>query len=197
MANILSGFGHVKERVKVEEAMTEAGIALKAAWNTVHAVKLNMGAGHALYTEWFGRPPDKAHVDHAFTVISTLAYAVNSTCMTIRRGVGSPAVAAAAPPSDGSWSNRSVRQILESGKFVMNLYDPYFLQISADRGGNHGPAKTFIHELSHLLAETNEPIGTYPEVYGMIACRNLAQTQTAHAVRNADSWGYFCIAHLH
>lgn len=192
--------GHVFENFRVGDrkimgdGLEQGSIAIKAAWETIQNVRRHPGQANFHYKTWFGAA-DRLRIKYVYEALSTMHYAVSASSVKFRRMPGNAARAAASPPQAG-WENKSVRQILDSGHFVINLYDPYFQPTAEDRGGEYGPAKTFVHELSHVVAETNEPIGTWPEVYGKWRCKDLAAAHPDHAIRNADNYGYFCVAHL-
>jgi peptidyl-Lys metalloendopeptidase len=70
--------------------------------------------------------------------------------------------------------------------------DPYVIHLcqafwSAPTTGTDSKAGTIIHESSHF----NVIAGTDDWVYGQSGCQDLANSQPAHAVANADSHEYF------
>lgn len=194
MGYMLENFGRASEQKIMREAMTQAGVVLKEAKTELTRMRKNSNYVCDGYVEWFGARTD-ANVKYLYEAILTMEYAVNSTTVKLRRTFGNVAIAEALPPGSG-WANKSVKQIVEANQFAMRLYDGFFVAYTEDRGGKFGPIKTFVHEMSHIVAETNEPIGTYPEVYGKTLCRILANNNAVHAVHNADTWGYFCISFL-
>lgn len=193
MGHLFENFS-VGDRKVMGDGLAQGSIAIKAAWDTIQNVRRNPGHGNFHYKTWFGAA-DTLRIKYVYEALSTMHYAVSSSSIKFRRTPGNAARAEASPPQRG-WENKSVREILESGHFVISLYDPYFQATAEDRGGEYGAAKTFVHELSHVVAETNEPIGTWPEVYGKWRCKDLASHHPNHAIRNADNYGYFCVAHL-
>jgi hypothetical protein len=61
------------------------------------------------------------------------------------------------------------------------------LWVSAHATGTDSRAGTLAHEMSHF----NDIGGTKDWVYGTTGCLNLAKTNSAHALNNADSFEYY------
>jgi RHS repeat-associated protein len=61
--------------------------------------------------------------------------------------------------------------------------------------GPNARSTTLIHEASHLtlVASTNSIFGEPPSVYGWYGARQLAITNSAAALNNADSFGFFAV----
>lgn len=72
---------------------------------------------------------------------------------------------------------------LNTGLVKVYLCDQFF---RAGRRGIDSTVGTIIHELSHLMAHTQD------HAYGQIRCRGLATTQEAQARTNADNYQYYC-----
>lgn len=193
MGHIFENFG-VSDRAFIGEGIEQGSIAIKAAWDTIQDVRRNPGHGNYRYKTWFGAA-DRLRIKYVYEALSTMHYAVTSGNIRFHRMAGNAFRAEARPPQAG-WANKSVRQILDSGQFVIDLYDPFFQPTREIQGAEYAPALTFVHELSHIVAETNEPIDTWPEVYGKWSCKRLAAHRPEHAIRNAENYGFFCVAHL-
>jgi Lysine-specific metallo-endopeptidase/Hemopexin len=121
---------------------------------------------NVIYTEWFG-------ADDAARYAT-----VRDHFARIRNRLNSPHTYDLTPddckPGDYAYTH--------AGDDTVSLCSAYF---TAPDTGVDSKFGTFVHEWSHAVA------GTADVVYGQTKARNLARTDPANAIRNADSHEYF------
>jgi peptidyl-Lys metalloendopeptidase len=162
---------------KILRAPYECDSSETSTINTAYSSKLQMiryavdritqGGSTAQYREWFGAANNQ-RFEQARRIIDTVQRntVIAAMCDTMAN------VYAYVYPTDTS--------------HTVYYCDAFWRAPNA--GGYDTRAGTIIHELSHF----NNIGGTNDWVYGTTAARNLANTNPARAVANADNYEYFC-----
>jgi hypothetical protein len=191
MGFLLSGFT-VKHNVRVQNAIARANSAISLAFNEMAQIKRTNQATPT-YIKWFGAS-DARRIERVFQMMSMLNYAANSSFIRYNRSLGRAGTYAAAQrPAVSGWGDKSIKQMLDSGEFTMKIDDAFYAQGTSEEE----TVQTIVHELSHLVANTDDvdcPWDTSEECYGRPNCRRLAANYPDDAIRNADSVGYYVIA---
>jgi len=130
----------------------------------------SMTAGRPRYTTWFG-PYSAANLNQLRADMTRIQSAVITKTLTFDClcSVGSSSTFAYVYPSQP--------------------YDIYLCGAfwSAATSGTDSKAGTIIHELAHFTVLA----GTSDHAYGQSACKSLAQSSVAKALKNSDSFEYF------
>lgn len=190
MGFLFSGFT-VKHNVRLQDAMTRAGSAIGLAFNEMKNIKHTKKITPN-YLKWFGAA-DQARIDRVFQMMSMLDYATNSSFIRYNRVVGDAGTFAAAHRPNSGWGDKDIKQMLDSGEFTIDIEDAFYAHGTSEEEA----VQTIVHELSHLVANTDDvdcPWDTSEECYGRPNCRRLADRHPAEAIRNADSVGYYVVA---
>lgn len=188
MGFLLSGFT-VSQNVKLQNAVTGANRAIKAAYGQVKVIQ-QTGTITPAYQRFFGGL-DKARIDQVTRVMNMMAYATDSSFLRYNRSIGRPGTYAAAQRPASGWSEKNVKQILDQGEFTMKVDDAFYAQSTS----KDEAILTIAHELSHLVGNTDDVDCPWDNetAYGLARVRRLAAQYPALAIQNADSYGYYVV----
>jgi len=189
MGFLLSGFA-VSQNVKLQNAITTAGRAVNVAYEKMKGIKATNKPDKA-YMDFFGAV-DAGRINTVWTRMNMIQYAMNSSFIRYNRSIGRPGTYAAAQKPASGWSEKNVRQILDQGEFTMKIDDAFY-GAGTDK---HVAALTIVHEISHLVANTDDETCPWDgeDCYELDRCRRLANQYPSLAISNADSYGYFVMA---
>lgn len=191
MGHRFSGFTP-SENITIQNAAIDAQKAVEKAWKDIQAVKTS-GAASFQYIKWFGMYNSK-RVQTVYEKINAIHYAMTASSLKCVKSGAAGHYAAAYEPDKG-WNMHKVKDIVKSGGYTVEYTNLFFGDVSEDDGGKHPQTLTFIHELSHVVAATDDedyPPDTSKECYGQKKCKIIAQQYPAVAVTNADSYGFYC-----
>ena len=187
MGHSLNGFS-ASQNIKVQNAITLACEATDVASKALTAIKKS-NAVSGTFRDFFG-PMDAARVDKILQKLNMIQYAMNSSSVAFNRNLGQAGVYATAYRPPSGWSEKSVRQILDKGVFKIDIDDKFY----SGRTNDYLSALTIVHEMSHLVANTDDvplPWNNRGDCYGQANCKRLAQGYPDMAADNADSYGYY------
>ncbi|MCH4894212.1 hypothetical protein GO308_13895 [Sphingomonas sp. SFZ2018-12] len=189
MGFLLSGFT-VSHNVKVQNAITLAGKATAVAYTRMSAIRSTRTPTKA-YTAFFGAM-DATRLDQAWKVLNMIHYAMGTSFIRYNRSVGRPGTYAAAQRPASGWSEKNVKQMLDSGEFTMKIDDAFYKSGTDARTA----ALTIVHEISHLVGNTDDVDCPWDskECYEYDRCRRLAEQYPNLTIKNADSYGYYVMA---
>lgn len=161
------------------------------------------------FATWFG-PYTAANIDVVKKVVHTMVLQLDSSRPLVVDGAGplcAPGIVAyvlvppggggvPGPPGPGGVPVGRVPGIIQAG-LTVNLCQAFF---TAPLLGHDSQVGTIIHEISHLIANTddvpNPAGGAYPdgftETYGETNCKWLAQNHPGLARANADNYLFYC-----
>ncbi|WP_300432994.1 M35 family metallo-endopeptidase [uncultured Thalassolituus sp.] len=191
MGHLFSGFT-TSENIKIQNAAIQAQSMVEKAWKDIQAVKKG-GNASPQFTKWFGKY-DSARVTTVFEKINAIHYAMTASSIKCTKSAAAGHYAAAYRPDEG-WSMHKVKDIVKSGGYTVEYTNLFFGNFSEEDGGKHPQALTFIHELSHVVAATDDesyPPDTSQDCYGQKKCKHIATDYPAVAVTNADNYGFYC-----
>lgn len=191
MGHLFSGFT-TSENIKIQNAAIEAQKAVEKAWKDIQSIKKS-GSTSFQYMKWFGMY-DTKRVQTVYEKINAIHYAMTASSIKCVKSGAAGHYAAAFQPDKG-WNMHKVKDIVKSGGYRVEYTNLFFGNVSKDDGGNHPQTLTFIHELSHVVAATDdEPFPPDPseDCYGQKKCRLIAEKYPGVAVTNADSYGFYC-----
>jgi len=198
MAHLISGFSPSESAV-FRNAMITGQKAVVLAYADITTVRRNKAAS-PLYLKWFGTY-DKGRAQTVFEKINAIHYALTASslkCVKIICPTNDQYYAAAFTPDEG-WGLHNVKQIIASGGYEIEYSQLFFQDVSEDDGGKHPRALTFIHELSHTVAHTEDedwPQDTSKQCYGQQKCKHIAINNRNLAINNADNYGFYCTGFL-
>lgn len=195
MAHNFSGFSP-SESIKIRNASIEAQKAVELAWKDIQQVK-STSCTSFYYLKWFGLY-DAARVQTVFEKINAIHYAMTASSLKCTKSSAAGYYAAAHRPDQG-WSMHKVKDIVKSGGYTVEYTNSFFGNVDEDDGGKFPYALTFIHELSHVVANTDDE--SYPpdpakDCYGQKKCKYIAQNHPGLAITNADNYGFYCTEFL-
>ncbi|MDV6034726.1 MAG: hypothetical protein F9B45_32465 [Phycisphaera sp. RhM] len=161
---------------------------------TLRTISGTIRAGNAASQTWFGDNGAawiqelKRKLNRMASVINLQSIAVHGSELN-RRGGGT--YAAAQRPA-GGWGDYTSVSASQGQNFHMRL----------DNNWNNSPLyatatnadskfQTLVHELTHLILDTEDEEYDGEDAYGVAACQGLAADDPATAKTNADNWGYF------
>lgn len=191
MGHVFSGFTP-SEKVTLQNAAIKAQTAVERAWKDIKAIKSSSAPSFA-YIKWFGMY-DGQRVQTVFEKISAIHFAITASSLRCFKSGAAGHYAAAYKPDEG-WSLHKVKDIIKSGGYNVEYTNAFFGDIDENDGGKFPKALTFIHELSHVVANTeDEPYPPNPieKCYGQAKCKIAAQQFPNIAVTNADNYGFYC-----
>jgi hypothetical protein len=193
------------QRKTVETCVLQAQAALDKAYKNMLALQRKGVAGTLIadYERWFGTfgPKNLARVTE---VIGLMDFALNSGRITFEynQGCGATTNAVAFTPTHG-WKTAKLKETLQSGTFRISLCPRFFGAMPQDAQDRQSRTGTFIHELSHIVGNTNDiaqnhlggaPITDAPAgftFYGRDAARLLADRFPNFAIENAENYGFY------
>jgi len=191
MGHFFSGFT-TSEKITIQNAAIEAQKAVENAWKDIQTVK-KTGSTSFQYMKWFGMY-DAKRVQTVYEKINAIHYAMTASSVKCVKSAAGGYYAAANRPDQG-WSMHKVKDIVKSGGYTVEYTNLFFGDVDEDDGGKHPQTLTFIHELSHVVAATDDesyPPDTSKDCYGQKICRKIAESYPAVAVTNADNYGFYC-----
>ena len=195
MGHIYSGFTP-SETVKLQNAAIDGQKAIVADWADIQSVKSNKTASVA-YRRWFGTYHN-ARAQTVFEKINAIHYALTASSLKLTKSGAAGHYAAAFEP-DAGWNMHKVKEIVKSGGYTVEYTNLFFGNFTEDEGGKHPQALTFVHELSHVVASTDDmdyPPDIDEECYGQLKCKYIATNHPDVAINNADSYGFYCTEFL-
>ena len=200
MGHTYSGFT-VKNRARFMDTVETARKAVALAWADIQDVRRRKRPSR-LYARWFGKYSNE-RVKKVFDVINAINYAIGGGSITFERAQGSSDYAAAYRPP-GGWGQQSVKQLIDSGRYKIEVGDPlanvstnFFVKLhNRSQAGKHGDVQTFIHEMSHLFGGTDDVEFAGMPLYGWMPSNMLARLNPDNAVKHADCYGFYCAYQL-
>lgn len=152
-----------------------------------------------LFATWFGagnrgRVKDVLHlINYAMTNGSIV---INYTAVGYCAGGSTNAVAY--PPVHG-WGQATVAQArTPASQFTLDIC-PRLMNVMAFSGsGNQSQVGTLIHEISHLLGNTDDEIDpdTNNVAYGSAAAKTLALNHPNQAINNVENYGFYVSSYI-
>lgn len=194
------------QRAGVEKCVLQAQDALGKAYKNMLALQRKGASGGLLadYKRWFGTM-STGNLARVTDVIGLMDFALTSGRISFEynQGCGATTNAVAFTPTHG-WKTSKLKETLQSGTFRISLCPRFFGALPQDAQDQQSRTGTFIHELSHIVGNTNDiadnhlngaditaaPVGF--TFYGRDAARILADKAPNFAIENAENYGFYC-----
>jgi hypothetical protein len=187
-----TGFNADQEQA-MRQVVSNAGTALSKAY-----AAMIKNTDTASFTTWFGTG-NRASVQR---IVQLMNYAMINGVVNISYTAGghcaNGTTNAVAYAPNGVWVQPDISGAgSKVADFNMDVC-PRFLKIMALLGSeNQSQVGTFLHELSHLVGNTNDEV--YPGgavAYGATAAKRLAKDYPATAINNAENYGFYISSFL-
>lgn len=191
MAHQYVGF-NVSGRGTVDKCVTQAATALALGHKQLIELQGNpKGEGAEAYKRWFG-VMDKTRLARVTSVVTLMDIVLNSgrVKFTFNQGCGATTNAVAYQPAFG-WKEAELKQTLQAGNFNISLCPRFFGQLPQDAQDRQSRTGTFVHELSHIVGNTDDEVAYGTTCYGLQMSRILADKLPDKAVNNAENYGFY------
>ncbi len=191
MAHQFSGFA-VSGRSTLDRCVTQATKAMDIAHKQLIALQTAPnGPGIDDYRRWFGAM-DKTRLARVTAVVTAMDFVLSSgrISFTFNQGCSATTNAVAFQPAHG-WKQSSLQETLKSGTFEISLCPRFFGALPQDAQDQQSRTGTFVHELSHIVGNTDDEKVGGETCYGLQWSRILADRFPDQAVNNAENYGLY------
>jgi Lysine-specific metallo-endopeptidase len=184
------GFTSAHEKVIKTIVATASGAISKAY--SAHV----KGTDASAFATWFGTGA-RAQVQG---VLHKMNYGMTNGVININYNTAActPGTNAVAYAPAYGWARANVAQARAAGSaFNLDVCPCLIRQMSSLGSGNQSQVGTLIHEISHLLGNTDDEVNpaTGLVAYGASAAKALATTYPTQAVNNAENYGFYVSAY--
>ena len=193
MAHSFTGFS-VSQRVDLEKIVIAATKILTQAHKDVIELQ-KQNAAQSLkddYKRWFGTlTTDRLKI--VTDVVTLLDYTLASGRVDFTyngAGCNANTNAAAYRPAHG-WKLAELTEALKKDTYKITLCPRFFAALPLDAEDRQSRVGTFIHELSHIVGNTEDEVVNGTTMYGRDNARILADRFPDQAVKNAENYGFY------
>ena len=162
-------------------------------------------SGKAVFERWFGSARVVTDLTRVQNVISKMSHALNNTKFTISDCKGTCGATTNAQAhklllQDSSGTQQRGKAVsyntLNTATWIeMDLCDNFFDGLPRIQSNDQTQLETFLHELSHLAAGTEDELYLGSEAYGRTAAMGLASNPNTISLarNNAENYGFFIV----
>lgn len=192
MAHSFIGFS-VSDRTTLADVVTASAQLLSQAHKNVIELQKSQAPEQLKkdYERWFGGLTSR-RLAHVTDVITLTDYILSSGRVEFSYDQGcSPNTNAVAWRPAHGWKLADLAEALKKETYKISLCPRFFAALPQDAADRQSRVGTFIHELSHIVGNTDDVVKSGVTMYGRDNSRILADRFPDDAVNNAENYGFY------